>query len=68
MPKCVSCGDYYRLSPFNQSSTCEDCSGVEVYEEIDPETEIDIRNLKNPSGRILPSFNEVDVEDDSFGF
>jgi hypothetical protein len=54
---------------FNQSETCEDCTSTDnFYEEVDPATEIDITQMKSPSGKVLARYSEVDIEDDSFGF
>lgn len=69
MPKCESCGEHYRLTAFNNSETCDNCFATgDFYEEVDAATEIDINHLKNPTGRTLPRFSEVDLEDDSHGF
>jgi hypothetical protein len=69
IPRCVVCGERYKLTMFNQSETCEDCTDSDtIYEEVDPATEIDITYMKSPSGKVPARFSEVDMEDDSFGF
>lgn len=69
IPKCVCCGERYKITMFNQAETCEDCTDSEtIYEEVDPATEIDITYMKSPSGKVPARFSEIDIEDDSFGF
>jgi hypothetical protein len=52
MPNCVTCGAYYRNTPFNQSNECDDCVDQisDLYEE--PENELQtIREIVYPSGK-----------------
>ena len=69
MPQCMICGERYKLSIFNQSETCDECTDfVDIYEEVDQATEVDIAYMKNPNGKVPARYSEVDIEDDSFGF
>lgn len=69
MPQCIICGERYKITMFNQSETCEECTDADnLYEEVDPATEIDINNMQHPSGKVPARFSEIDMEDDSFGF
>lgn len=57
--KCIVCGIYYKQNMFNSSMECEDCISIESKNsDIDPETEIDVSILKNPSGRTKPMLDE----------
>ena len=67
--QCIICGEHYKITMFNQSETCEECTDSDnIYEEVDPATEIDINMMKNPSGRVPATYSEIDLEDDSHGF
>lgn len=68
MAQCSVCGDYYRITPFNTTQVCESCIfEAESSEELDPDTALDIFNLKNPHGKTPARYTEIDLEDDSFG-
>jgi hypothetical protein len=68
MAVCATCGNYYRLTVYNETEVCDECLAPEdIYEEIDDDMQVEIFNIKNPSGRVPAKFNEVDSEEDSFG-
>lgn len=55
--KCVICGNYFKQHAFNRTNECDDCVDL-VLPEIDPETEIDLELMKNPSGKTRAVFYE----------
>jgi Zn finger protein HypA/HybF involved in hydrogenase expression len=62
--KCIVCNQYFKQSVFNQGYECDNC--IDVLDEIDSESEVDIEILKNPSGKTAA---QIHYEwDDSHGF
>ena len=68
MSTCITCGVYYRTSPYNNSLECDSCLTVEndssFYDDSDTANEVNL--LLSPSGRVRPVFYD-DREDDSHG-
>lgn len=65
MPNCVTCGKYYHNSPYNNSNQCDDCFCNDDFE-MDEELEIDLNNLRNPSGKTKANIYDFN-DDDCFG-
>lgn len=55
--KCIICDNYFKKHAFNQSNECDACIDI-ILPEIDPETEIDVVIMLNPSGRTPAVFYE----------
>lgn len=60
--KCIICGSYYKKHAFNQTNECDNCVDF-LLPEIDPETEVDLEIMLNPSGKTAPVFYEDRDED-----
>lgn len=60
MAICKTCGAYYKKSAFNNSEECELCKDVidEDQASFEQAYEADLIQIKNPSGRTLPVFQE----------
>jgi hypothetical protein len=69
MATCNTCGEYYRLTPYNNSCVCDECvdSLAEQSALFDPDDDyrIEIDMLKNPSGKTPPVFYD-DRDTESF--
>ena len=62
MARCVSCGNHYRQTKFNNTNKCEDCLDVDsVY---DADYDLEVETLVNPSGKTKPVFYD-DTDDQS---
>ena len=60
MAECKTCGAYYKLSAFNKTENCEDCSDVldEELQEYKSAYEVDLIQITNPTGKTKPVFND----------
>lgn len=52
--KCVSCGSYFKRTPWTTGNECEDCEAAFVPSDVEEKAELDI--LLNPSGKTQPVF------------
>jgi len=48
--KCLTCGDYFRTSQWNNSKECENCTDNQKVQEYDSEDQVEVDILMNPSG------------------
>jgi hypothetical protein len=51
MAICISCGTYYRLSPYNSSNECDGCYELAPSGAYDPDYNVDVDQIINPSGK-----------------
>lgn len=60
MAICKTCAAYYKKNAFNNSDECDDCRDIISYEQesFNQAYEADLIQIKNPSGRTLPVFQE----------
>ena len=63
---CTNCGNYYRLTPYNDTCFCDDCLAEQDMADTSsyPDLEVEKNLLLNPSGKTKAVFYD---EDDSFG-
>jgi hypothetical protein len=67
--KCLICGSYFKQNAFNRSMECEDCVAVsfDSFEDLDPEMQVEVNILTNPSGKKQPMiYEDRDNDTDSF--
>ena len=58
MATCTSCQGYYRKSPYNNSTQCDECVYTVEVPFFDEEDTLEIEHLLNPSGKVHARFNE----------
>ena len=58
MATCTSCQGYYRKSPYNNSTQCDECVYTVEVPFFDEEDTSEIEHLLNPSGKVHARFNE----------
>lgn len=63
--KCISCGSYFKKTPWNDGVICEDCSDTAYNDYFVDQAEID--TIVNPTGKTQAVFYD-DRDDDSHGF
>ncbi len=56
--KCVSCGDYFKRSKHNPTNYCDGCIDAADDVQYDPEFEVEVSQLLNPTGKTQPVFYE----------
>ncbi|MCZ2397803.1 MAG: hypothetical protein LC100_14815 [Chitinophagales bacterium] len=57
MAQCVTCGNYYRRSPYNATNECDSCVDqvIGTFSDFDDEDRLEVETLLNPTGRKLPN-------------
>jgi hypothetical protein len=65
MAICISCGTYYRLSPYNSSNECDGCYELAPSVTYDAEYNADVEQIVNPSGKTRAYIYD-DNDSDSF--
>jgi hypothetical protein len=61
--RCIICNTYFKQHQFNRSKECDDCASTgNSY--IDSETEVDIENMLNPTGKVKAVFYRETFDDD----
>lgn len=60
MTTCVVCNEYFRQSPWNNTSVCYDCyeSIDELPPLVDSEDQVEVDILMNPSGHTRVLFDD----------
>jgi hypothetical protein len=58
MALCLTCGSYYKLSPYNDSNECDSCVDQLGAPMFDDEDSVEVDHLLNPSGRTLAKFSD----------
>ena len=61
---CMSCGQHFFKSQFDDGKNCFNCMDVILEDE---DFDLEVNTLLNPSGKVKARITE-DYEDDSFGF
>lgn len=62
--RCLTCGEFFKPSPFNNGPECDDCT--DVLSALQSDIELEVELLTNKSGRTRAVFYE-DREEDSHG-
>ena len=65
--KCISCGSYFKRSPWNTGSMCENCEDTLLLPDDSEDEKAELNLLMNPSGKTQPVFYD-DRDYDSHGF
>ena len=58
MATCTSCQGYYRKSPYNESTQCNECVYTIDVPLFDEEDSVEVEHLLNPNGKTQPHFYE----------
>ncbi len=58
MALCRTCGGYYKLSPYNESTECNDCVDQLGAPILDDEDSIEVEHLLNPAGKTKARFSD----------
>ena len=58
MAICITCGGYYKLSQYNPTDECDDCTSAILVPYLDEDDALEVESLLNPSGKIPARFNE----------
>ena len=58
MATCTSCQGYYRKSPYNESTQCDECVYTVDVPLFDEEDSVEVEHLLNPNGKTQPHFYE----------
>jgi len=56
MPTCLTCQNYYRLSPYNDTDHCDLCAYSSTVPMFDDEDTLEVDHLLNPTGATKPVF------------
>ena len=56
MAICRSCSQYYKMSKWNPTDQCEECSFSEPIDMLDEEDSVEVEHLLNPTGATKPVF------------
>ncbi len=65
MAICITCGAYYRLSPYNSSSECDSCYEISPSVAYDDVYSADVEQIVNPTGK-TKAYIYDDNDTDSF--
>jgi len=58
MAQCITCGSYYRRSPYNQTNECDGCVDQVLDTSFDEEDQVELSHLMNPTGKTAAKFSD----------